>query len=648
MTVRILLAEDNENLAQLLARFIEAKGHAVVTAFTGAQAVRLLASQPFDLLLLDLGLPEVSGIELLQKLRKSPKFSSLPVIIITGLYKGEKYSQAALKLGVSHYLEKPFTRESFEAALSDTITSIESSRNGPTLIETLFSIYNSRQSGVLTVGELSPITFVKGEPSSFLPKGKRDFPEFLLAKGKIRPDDLQLFLENSGERIFFTEAGVLTFDELQSESQLYLIKLLLDHLIKSDGISFSENTGMDEPPLLHLSLPRLLYDAVKLFPEQFQAEKSLSGKSAAFPARTALFYRRANLITMREADILLLEKINGRRPVSELFGDKEGAQHDSALFINYLHLMRMISLNDEPGDEASPDFPQKALFNRPLDEESPMEDLVIDFEDIVEAVSSNVVMAMGSNDMSAPLSEEEIGFEQTVQREHSLIKDKDYYTIFGMTPGKFSFNTLKDAYFTKVKEYSPERFMELSGATSAMAQEILSIYAEAYNTLSNVVAKERYDEMLNDNQTMGIDGKQDGKLHARIQFQSGKVFLDMGEFENAEKALQDAYTLEPENSSHAAFLAWAIYNNSANSKSKAAQERARNLLTKSLQIDKTPEAYAFRGWMLIDEGRDGLAESEFLKALKLNPKEANASKGIKMIAEKREGEKKGVLRRFFG
>ncbi|MBP1728555.1 MAG: response regulator receiver protein [Deltaproteobacteria bacterium] len=216
-----------------------------------------------------------------------------------------------------------------------------------------------------------------------------------------------------------------------------------------------------------------------------------------------------------------------------------------------------------------------------------------------------------------------------------------------MTPARFSFNTLKEAYFTKVREYSPERFMELSGATSAMAQDILAIYADAYNTLSNVVAKERYDELLNDNQTMGIDGKQDGQLHAKIQFQSGKVFLDMGEFENAEKALQDAYTLEPDNAGHAAFLAWAIYRNSANSNSRAAQERARSLLTKSLQVAKSAEAFAFRGWMLFDEGRDGLAEGEFLKALKINAKEPNALKGLRLVSEKRENEKKGVLRRFF-
>ncbi len=646
MTVRILLAEDNENLANILARLMESKGHSVTTAKSGAQAARLLAAEPFDILLLDLGLPEINGVELLQKIRKSSRFATLPVIIITGLYKGEKYSQAAVKLGINHYLEKPFSKETLESALNDTIATIKPSGKITTLLEQLLSIYNNRLSGLLTIGESSPVAFVKGEPSSFLARGRTDFADFLLAKGKINREDRQTFLEGNGERIFFTEAGILTFDELQSESQLFLTKLLLDHLLKAEGVAFAQGAGVDEPPLLHLSVPKLLYDAVKLFPEQFQAQKFLTQKADLIPARTALFYRRANLITMRETDITLLEKINGQRTVTELLGAADMA-HDAAIFMHFLHLMGMISLRETAGDEASPDFPLKALFNRPIDEDSHTEELLIDFDDIVDAVADNVVMAMGSNDMAAPLSEKEIGFEQAVLREYSQIKDKDYYAIFGMTPAKFSFITLKEAYFAKAKAYSPERFMELSGPTSATAQEILSIYADAYNTLSNIVAKERYDEMLHDNQTLGIDGKKDGQLHARIQFQSGKVFLEMGEYENAEKALQEAYTLAPDSSGHAAFLAWAIYNNKANSRSKAALEKARSLLTKALQIEKSAEAFAFRGWMLFDEGRDGLAESEFLKALRLNPKEPTALKGMKLVNEKRDGEKKGVLRRFF-
>ena len=646
MNGRILLAEDHQNLAQLLATFLKNSGYDVVVAENGHDLLKLIPGGAFDLLILDLNLPGISGVEILQKLRKSPKFSSLPVIIITGVFRGEKYSTAALKLGVRHYLEKPFSKEQFSAAVADIFSEIGTKQQQPSLLTTLLDIYACRKSGILKIDNLSPIDFLKGEPSSFHGENRGDFPNFLLSRGKIAAEDRQKYLESGEGRLFFNESGMLTFDELQNESHSFVTKMLMENLGRNEGIVFTTAPPDAEPPLLHISTPRLLYEASKLFPQQFNTESFIAVNATRFPARTSRFYRLANIFAMREHDIQVLEQINGSRSVTDLL-QITGNKHDTALFLNFLHLLGMISMLPAPGAEALPGFFQKSLFNRPLDDVTVGEETLIGFDDIVEEVAENVLMAMGSSGMAAPLSAEEISFEQAVQREFSLIKNKNYYAIFGMTPAKFSFNSLKDAYFAKVREYSPERFMELSGTTSDMAQEILSIYAEAYNTLSNVVAKERYDEMLNDNKTMGIDGKQDGELHARIQFQSGQVFLDMGEFENAEKALQDAYTLEPDHAGHAAFLAWAIYCNSANKGSKAAMERARSLLAKSLQIEKSAEAFAFRGWMLFDEGRDGLAEGEFSKALKLNPKEPNAAKGMKLIQDKKESEKKGVIRRFF-
>jgi len=265
----------------------------------------------------------------------------------------------------------------------------------------------------------------------------------------------------------------------------------------------------------------------------------------------------------------------------------------------------------------------------------------------VDEVSDTVELAVGETGVGAPLSNDEIGFEQVVQRDYASIKDKNYYELFGLTPATFSFNALKESYFGKTRQYSPDKFMELSGGTLDLAQEVLSLYADAYSTLSNVVAKERYDEMLNDGKTLGLDGKQDDKLQARIQFQSGSVFLEMEEYDNAEKALQEAYTLEPDNAMHCAMLAWTIYRNPANKDSRRALEKARTLLGKSLQYGKSAEAFAFRGWMLLDEGREGLAEGEFLKALKLNPRETHALKGMKLIEEKRENENRGLFRKIF-
>ncbi|KKS91867.1 MAG: Response regulator receiver protein, partial [Candidatus Collierbacteria bacterium GW2011_GWC2_43_12] len=104
---------------------------------------------------------------------------------------------------------------------------------------------------------------------------------------------------------------------------------------------------------------------------------------------------------------------------------------------------------------------------------------------------------------------------------------------------------------------------------------------------------------------------------------------------------------EPDDAKHAALYAWAICRNPANKNSRAALEKARSLLGKSLQNGKSAEAFAFRGLILLEEGREGLAEGEFLKALKLNPRESNARQGLKLIEERREAEKKGLFRRIF-
>jgi DNA-binding response OmpR family regulator/tetratricopeptide (TPR) repeat protein len=645
MPVRVLLAEDNAPLAQMLGNFLASLKLEAVVASTGTEALEILDSSPVDILILDLRLPELSGIEVLQRLRRTPRGASLPVIIMTGVYKDERYAAAARKLGVKHYLCKPFTRDAFHGALRATMAELAPT-DPPSLLDLLVEVYAGRKSGLLAISSMSPIVFVKGEPCSFLAQKREDFPAFLVSRGKIAAVEGKSFVESGEERLFLTQAGLLTYDELLEESRLFLTRTITDALELKGGATFSEGVHAPELPLVPLSMPSLLYEAVKSHATRFDVDTFLGGHANRYPARTTLFYRYVNLTVMRQEDIDLLGRIDGRRSLADVIA-VAAERRDAVSFIRYLVALGMVGMHEGPTDEALPDFAQKALFNRPLEEEKAEETVVIGFDDLVEELSDTVELAVGEAGMAAPLSQAEISFEQMVQRDHAFIKDKNYYELFGISPANFSFSTLKDAYFAKTRHYSPEKFMELSGAMQETAQDILSIYANAYNTLSNVVAKERYDEMLNAH-TVGLAGKQDEKLQARIQFQSGMVFLEMGEYDNAEKALQDAFTLEPDTAQHCAYLAWVIYRNPANRNSRAAQEKARDLLSKSLRLEKTAEAYAFRGWMLLDEGRDGLAEGEFQKSLKINPNDTNARKGLRLITEKRDAQSKGFLRKIFG
>lgn len=646
MPLRVLLAEDNEPLVHLLTKFLTAKGLEVISAPTGLAALRHLATTPVDLVLLDLRLPERSGLEVLQRLRRSPRGANLPVIIMTGIYKGDTYIEACRRLGVKHYLEKPFTKEAFTAALDDTLTEIRT-KTSQSFLEILLGIYSKRRSGVLTIQSTFPVTFIKGEPVSFQSRGYADFFAYLAGKGKLTAEEQQRLVALRVERSHLTQAGYLTYDELITESARYLALRLSEALSKNPPVIFQDQLGDEEHPFVPLSIPRLLYEMTLEAAPRFNSASFIERFGTRYVSRSPLFYRRINLISLREEDITILELIDGHKTVRTLL-QAISQPNPAAAFLHYLLIFGMINLFEAPATEPKADFPIKTMFNRPIaPEPRASSDNTIGFSDLVEEMADAVTLdADGA--MDSPLSASEIDFEQTVQREYAQLQRKNYYEIFGLTRQGFQFAALKEAYFSKTKLFPPEKFMELSGSTQDLAEEILSIYANAYNTLSNVVAKERYDEMLNENKVAGLDGRQDDKLQARIQFQSGSVFLENREFENAERALQEAYTMDPENPLHCAYLAWAIYKNPANRQSKAAHDRAISLLTKSLSLEKTAMAHTFRGKMLQDEGRDGLAEGEFLKALQLTPSDVEARKGLRQLAEKREAEKKGIFRRIFG
>jgi CheY-like chemotaxis protein/tetratricopeptide (TPR) repeat protein len=637
VTARILLAEDNEKLSGMLGTFLTSLGHQVLSAADGHQALAAVQGGGIDLLILDLKLPGLSGVEVLQQIRRSATWSALPVIIMTGVYRGESYARAAEKLGVKSYLEKPFSKEAFLQAVRCSLPAL------PDPFQLLMELHDRRASGTLELPGGTRISFLQGDPVSFC---SADFLPFLLSTGRLSPGELEQFHPPGSGRLRLTEAGLLSYDELLEQSRSFLSQRLGEALESEHPATFHPGVPELELPLSPVSLPRLALQAARRSARRFKTQDFLARQGRLFPARTPLYFRRSNLLSLGRDELELLELVDPNHSVAEIVAistEPGGA----ACFLDFLLRMGMLALHPAPVAEAAADFPQKVLFNRPIDEPIQVELETMSFEDLVDEVSDSVELVVGEEGMAAPLSSSEIDFEQEVQRDYAAIQDKNYYEIFSLTQGGFAFAALKEAYFSKTRQYSAEKFMQLSGATLSQAQDVLSHYANAYNTLSNVVAKERYDEMLNAN-SVGVAGRQDDELQASIQFQSGKVFLEMSDYNNAERALQDAYTIDPQNAETCAFLAWSIYKNPSNAGSRASQDKCRQLLSKSLQMGRCAEAFSFRGWMLLDEGRDGLAEGEFIKALKFNARERLAQAGMRLIAERRESEKKGLFKRIFG
>jgi two-component system OmpR family response regulator len=110
--MRILIAEDDAVLADGLSRSLKAGGYAVDVVSSGDAADTALAAQTFDLLILDIGLPKLSGLEVLRRLRT--RNSTTPVLILTAADSVEQRVKG-LDLGADDYMAKPFALSELEA-----------------------------------------------------------------------------------------------------------------------------------------------------------------------------------------------------------------------------------------------------------------------------------------------------------------------------------------------------------------------------------------------------------------------------------------------------------------------------------------------------------------------------------------------------
>ena len=103
----ILIVEDEPAIADLIEMTLEPLGQPLIKAHTGNEAANLLESTLFDLILLDVMLPGVDGIELLQRMKASAELRTIPVVMATA--KGAEYDKIrGLDLGADYYLVKPF------------------------------------------------------------------------------------------------------------------------------------------------------------------------------------------------------------------------------------------------------------------------------------------------------------------------------------------------------------------------------------------------------------------------------------------------------------------------------------------------------------------------------------------------------------
>ncbi len=108
MKTRILIVEDDPDIAELVARYLDKAGFITERVGTGREALQVVSARPPDLMVLDLMLPHVDGIEVCRTIRAHEKTAALPIIMVTARV-DESERIVGLELGADDYLAKPFS-----------------------------------------------------------------------------------------------------------------------------------------------------------------------------------------------------------------------------------------------------------------------------------------------------------------------------------------------------------------------------------------------------------------------------------------------------------------------------------------------------------------------------------------------------------
>src|SRR5512142_2827742 len=108
MSKKILIADDEPTVVALARQKLEEHGYLVETANNGRDAWNIIRSAPIDLIVLDVIMPVMDGVDVYKELKKNPRTAGIPIVIITD---NRIFRESFQTLGVEHFLPKPLDAE---------------------------------------------------------------------------------------------------------------------------------------------------------------------------------------------------------------------------------------------------------------------------------------------------------------------------------------------------------------------------------------------------------------------------------------------------------------------------------------------------------------------------------------------------------
>ena len=129
MKPSILVVEDSASMRSFIVTTIEEmNGYQIFESGSGFEALKLLPRQRFDLIITDINMPDINGLELIRYVRSNPLYQDIPLFIIT-TERGKEDRKRGLALGANEYIVKPFDPKNLQKLVKKYISDMEGKCN---------------------------------------------------------------------------------------------------------------------------------------------------------------------------------------------------------------------------------------------------------------------------------------------------------------------------------------------------------------------------------------------------------------------------------------------------------------------------------------------------------------------------------------
>ena len=603
MSKEVLIVEDDRALAKGLERAIGAEGYGVRIAYDGVQGLEEIRNSPPGLVLLDLLLPKRDGHSVLEQLRSNSSTQDLPVVVMTGVFRGRDHQRSLEQAGAQGFLEKPFRKSDLmphlkrhlgrPGARRGRINSDEGevfSLAVTPVAEVLWSVMSQGLSGgvILESGKRRKVVLLDaGRPLRIRSNLAREcLGNRLLASGRIDAAALKESLARArqgegkqGEVL--VQLGAVSEAQVQEALAEQAEEKLLDVFSWNDGEA-QVQTELAGDEALTSELPDWSPREVIIRGARMMAPRRVARILSAFadeplvPGPAALTDEERAIAGVAE----VLDQVDEGRVVGDI-----SAEHAATVY--GLRLIGAVAFGDGERESAG------GATGRRSD-------------------------LPGAEELRELLETQ---------------KGQTHFEVLGLTKDAGD-DEIRSGFLQLAKRLHPDRFSE--GTDSELATELFGRITQAHETLGDPDARVEYLKVMRGGDPSEGKARVTKIMSAEAQFQQGLGHFKKREYGQALEKLKWAVEMNPDEGEFQALYGWAYF--LANRGEEDAGREALAYLRRGVELaPMSATGRYYFGMFRKACGKLGEAERMFRKALELDQKHAGATQELRLMKLRKRG-----------